>query len=61
MFEECCELCVCVYNLNLVVLIVENGFIDGVFKEIDVNFSVYGLIKICVYGDSCENCMIYFE
>jgi len=49
------------HNLNPVVSIAENGLTEGVLKEIEVNLTAHGLIKIRVYGDSRENRAIYLE
>ncbi len=49
------------HNLNPVVSIAENGLTEGVLKEIEVNLTAHGLIKIRVYGDSRENRATYLE
>ena len=59
--EERRELRARAHNLNPVVSIAENGLTEGVLKEIDVNLSAHGLIKIRVYGDSRENRTAYLE
>lgn len=49
------------HNLNPVVSIAENGLTASVLKEIDVNLTAHGLIKIRVYGDSREDRLSYLE
>ena len=49
------------HGLNPVVSIAENGLTEAVLKEIDVCLKAHELIKICVYGDSRDDRIAYYE